>query len=472
MLDKSAAERIYNSGKESTISKLIEQDARIDQLQDKIDHLSKNSGNSSKPPSSDIVKPSKKKSYRGRRKKKGGQLGHPKHEREAFVVEEITESHTYKLSSCPNCGGILTKAQDKKPRILQQVEIPEQKLDKIEHRADAYWCENCQTYHYKSFPEEIKKEGFFKEHISAMLIYLKYCGNMSHSAIVRYLRDTFEIKVSRGFVSKVIHKGARAVDKSYEELFEAIRNEPVVNADETGHKENGNRFWTWAFRSATYALFRISPSRSSEVLIETLGKEFNGVLGCDYFSAYRKYMRCFNVTLQFCLAHLIREIKALVDSHNRSLKNYGLKVLDALKKLFHIIHKRDSYASQQRFIKALQRQKEKVIKIITRYVPKHNKAQNIAKRFRKHADAYFEFITTPGLEPTNNCAEQIIRFVVIYRHMSQGTRSENGRYAAERFFSVIATCALQSRSAFSFIKEAIHNYCKGLSPPSLLSQTA
>jgi hypothetical protein len=40
-----------------------------------------------------------------------------------------------------------------------------------------------------------------------------------------------------------------------------------------------------------------------------LGEEFNGVLGCDYFSAYRRYQREFGVPLQFCLAHLIRDVK-------------------------------------------------------------------------------------------------------------------------------------------------------------------
>jgi transposase len=37
-----------------------------------------------------------------------------------------------------------------------------------------------------------------------------------------------------------------------------------------------------------------------------LGREFDGVLGCDYFSAYRRYMRECGVLLQFCLAHLTR----------------------------------------------------------------------------------------------------------------------------------------------------------------------
>ena len=58
--------------------------------------------------------------------------------------------------------------------------------------------------------------------------------------------------------------------------------------------------------AATFTLFKIDPSRSSQVLVDMLGKEFRGVLGCDYFSAYRKYMGDFNVLVQFCLAHLLR----------------------------------------------------------------------------------------------------------------------------------------------------------------------
>jgi hypothetical protein len=33
-------------------------------------------------------------------------------------------------------------------------------------------------------------------------------------------------------------------------------------------------------------------------LIKVLGTEFDGVLGCDYFSSYRSYMDQFDVTIQ------------------------------------------------------------------------------------------------------------------------------------------------------------------------------
>ena len=41
-------------------------------------------------------------------------------------------------------------------------------------------------------------------------------------------------------------------------------------------------------------------------------------------------------------------------------------------------------------------------------------------------------MTTPEVDPTNNSAEQAIRFVVIDRHITQGTRSETGRRWSER----------------------------------------
>ncbi|MBU2550047.1 MAG: transposase, partial [Proteobacteria bacterium] len=82
---------------------------------------------------------------------------------------------------------------------------------------------------------------------------------------------------------------------------------------------------------------------------------------------------------------------------------------------------------------------------------------------------YFRFITTPDIEPTNNLAEQAIRFVVIDRRITQGTRSEGGRQWCERIWTIIATCVAQSRSVFNFIFEAVQAYFQGLQPPSLLN---
>ncbi|CAN5895292.1 hypothetical protein BH23PLA1_BH23PLA1_40180 [soil metagenome] len=77
------------------------------------------------------------------------------------------------------------------------------------------------------------------------------------------------------------------------------------------------------------------------------------------------------------------------------------------------------------------------------------------RRFEKHGANYFEFLTTPGVEPTNNLAEQVIRFVVLDRLVTQGTRSASGNRWCERIWTVIATCGQQGRSVFDFLYEAV-----------------
>src|SRR5438046_7350481 len=103
-------------------------------------------------------------------------------------------------------------------------------------------------------------------------------------------------------------------------------------------------------------------------------------------------------------------------------------------------------------------------------VPEASEAKNMARRFELHGAAYFQFITTPGLEPTNNLAEQAIRFVVIDRHITQGTRSEGGNRWSERIWTVIATCAAQGLSVYEFLCASIQTFWDGLPQPSLAPQ--
>ena len=157
----------------------------------------------------------------------------------------------------------------------------------------------------------MRRAGLLGPRLTALVAYLKCVGHASFSTVRKFLRDVVGVRVSRGYLAKVCAKVSASLAFSYEQLLALLPLQPVVNADETGHKNNGQRFWTWCFRAPLFTLFKISPSRGSDVLLEVLGAEFDGVLGCDYFSAYRKYLGDCNVLVQFCLAHLIRDIKFL-----------------------------------------------------------------------------------------------------------------------------------------------------------------
>lgn len=448
---------------------------KVNELERKVSQLSKNSSNSSKPPSSDIVRPPKKRQQHGKRKI-GAQPGSPRYLRTLFAPEEIDFFHDYRLEVCPECGHEEVTFLDQPPRVQQQMEIKEILICKEEHRSWPVWCNRCGKIHYHPFPDAVVKEGLFKTRLSALVTYMKGIHHASYSTIRKFVRDVLGEKVSRGYLRKVVAKASAALEAPYTELLERVPLETVINVDETGHKENGEKFWTWVFRADLYVLFKIDKSRGSKVLLDVLGEQFNGTLGCDYFSAYRKYMGDFDVTVQFCLAHLIRDIKYLTSLSDAGTSAYGKQLLKAVKALFKVIHNEANLESDA-LQKALAKARDHIQQVALENVPSrlnskgkelNKEAHNMAKRFRKHGKAYFEFITTPGVEPTNNLAEQAVRFVVIDRRITQGTRSEKGRETCERLWSVIGTCNLQGRSAFEFILTALKAHFNGTTPPSLL----
>ncbi|HEX9640983.1 MAG TPA: IS66 family transposase, partial [Candidatus Krumholzibacteria bacterium] len=317
------------------------QQRRIADLESDLAKARKNSSTSSKPPSSDIVtapgdpKTSKKQGKRT----KGAQPGHPKHEREPFAPEAVDETHDHRLEFCPDCGtGLLEAAQP--PRVVQQVEIVRVPIRIDEHRGHPAFCPNCQKIHYAPLPAQVEHGQLAGPRLTALVAYLKGMCHASFSTIRKFLRDVVGVTLSRGYLRKLVEKVSDRLAGSYAELLRLLAAERTLNVDETGHKENGERFWTWCFRAQLFTLFRIDKSRGSEVLLEVLGEEFDGVLGCDYFSAYRKFMGDCDVRVQFCLAHLIRDVRFLTTLPDKVTKNYGERVLGRLRELFAVIHRR------------------------------------------------------------------------------------------------------------------------------------
>jgi transposase len=341
-----------------------------------------------------------------------------------------------------------------------------------QHDSQLQWCARCKKTFVPKFPDELRKAGLVGPRLTAMVGFLKGVCHMSYSAIRKYFRDVIGVRISRGMLRKLVAKVTASLADPYDALLAMLAEEKRLNVDETGHKENGKRLWTWCFRAYLYTVYKISPSRGSDVLVEVLGKEFDGILSCDYFSAYRKYMKDFDVLMQFCLAHFIRDVKFLADHPNKKNKTHGQRLLADLRKLFGVIHRRDEYASQERFHRELEKARDQLVWDATRKSPQTTEAYNLATRFREHGESYFRFITEPNVEPTNNLAEQAIRFVAIHRRLTQGTRSEDGRRWCERIWTVIQTCGQQRRSVFEFLCAAVTAHFRSEPAPSLVPDTS
>jgi transposase len=442
--------------------------ASVAELQERLAGARKDSSTSSKPPSSDIVKPPPPPPPEGQAKRSlGGQPGHPRHERPLVGPELLNGgSHTHVPEICPQCGHGL-QVSPLSPRVVQQIDIETVPIRIEEHCALAGWCPHCRKVHYAALPSGIDQGGLVGPRLTTLIAYLKGVCHASYSTVRKFLRDVVGVTISRGQLANVITKVSAALDAPYEALVEDLAAQARLNVDETGHRELGEQWWTWCFRASLYTVFKIDPTRSGDVLVEVLGEEFNGVLGCDYFAAYRRYMRECNVVVQFCLAHLIRDVKYLTTLPAAQDRAYGERLREALRGLFGIIHRRAELPDWA-FAARLQAARAEVVRQALTDVPTTRASQNIAARFVKHGQAYFEFVTTPGVEPTNNLAEQAIRFVVIDRRLTQGTRGEKGRRWCERIWTAIATCTQQGRSIFEYLSAAVAAYFNGDDAPSLL----
>jgi len=441
--------------------KVLEQ--KIQRLEEKIAQLEKNSSNSSKPPSSDIVKPLKILCRFGRKRKRGGQHGHRKFSRQPFEPQQVDEVIEYELKDKDAVG---LKPLDEW-FVIQQVELPEKMYRVIEHRARKYLDPVTGKIHIAPMPDEISKGRLFGADINAAVAFMKGNCHMSYTTIQQFFKELIRLDVSRGMLCKATQKVSLSLQPAYEQLAQRLPQEPQIGIDETGHHDGGKLHWTWCFAPPDYSLFRIDKSRGCEVLERMLGSDFTGLICADYWGAYRKYARLFDVRMQYCMAHLIREICFLAEHSIKKLSRWGHSLLKWLKKLFKTLHCRDKLTAKG-FLRSLVQIKEGFLSRMRR-PPDYTLAKKLARRFRgMAAEDYFRFTTEPDVEPTNNNTERQIRPVVIDRRITQGTRGDAGMRWCERIWTILATCKKQDRNVFDFIRHTLLAHWNNTCYPELL----
>jgi transposase len=65
------------------------------------------------------------------------------------------------------------------------------------------------------------------------------------------------------------------------------------------------------------------------------------------------------------------------------------------------------------------------------------------------------FVTTVGVEPTNNAAERAIRPAVIWRRTSFGSQTKTGSVFVARMLTVVTTLKSQKRNVLEFMTQAV-----------------
>ena len=438
-----------------------------------------NSTTTSKPPSSDGL--AGRQRERGRRtksrRKPGGQPGHSGHARPLVPTERVNTSVDLVPEACRHCQHALHARDDVgDPRRHQVTELPPIEAHITEYRCHRRQCPACGKMTQAPLPEDL--DGQFGPQLTALIAYLTVVCRLPRSMVQRLLEAALHIPISVGSTQKAWEEASAAVAGPYRELQDALPHQRVLNADETGHRTNGDKRWIWALVARTFIFYQIATSRGSDVLHRLLGPTFTGILGSDRLPSYLTYAAN---QRQFCWSHFTRNLLSAQElAKTPAAQRFCREALTLQKRLFRLWHRfrgdphaRGAPLTRQQLITKVLPIEKKFFALAGRSVNAANdEVRNLARALFLHLPHFFTFVYKEGVEPTNNAAERALRTAVQWRKIMFGTRSNDGEVAVARLLTVTRTCQLQQLNALVYLTAAIRAHRRRHVVASLLSKSA
>lgn len=425
------------------------------------EQVNRNSRNSSKPPSSDPAHVKRSPPRRPTGRKRGGQPGHRRHQRDLVPPERVGKTVEIKPERCRRCGHRL-EGEDSEPIRHQVAELPPVEPEVTEYRLHRLGCPECGTSTCGALPEGVPR-GCFGPRLQAVLSLLAGAYRLSKRAIQGLVADVFGLSISTGMISKLEQQTAAALEEPYRELCDEVPDQ-CVGIDETSWREQRSRAWLWVVVTSVATVFRIACSRGAKVAQELLGSGYERVATTDRAKAY-----CWIDLRQLCWAHLRRDFQAMIDRKNSGSK-IGKALLELSNQMFHLWHRlkegKLSRSTFRRYIGPVRRAIREQLERGTRC--RCSKTAATCRELLAQERSLWTFVRVEGVEPTNNRSERGVRPGVLWRRSSGGTDSPRGSRFVERILSVVATCRQQGRSALEFVSECCRSHLRSTKAPSLL----
>lgn len=444
------------------------------------EQVKQNSQNSSRPPSGDGFGKKKADKSTALKRKRGGQKGHPGHEPHLYAESACESIHEHLPSVCKSCGVELSGI-DAHPYRHQSVEIPPIVPQIIEHRLHELVCPHCGVQTRATLPITISRSTH-GERLSACIAWLSSDYRQSHGQLKQLLGRLFGIEISRASINRLRQQMSQALAPVLSEAHDYVQSQPQVHSDETsfsqgngdGHNPNLTQGWLWVLVTQFVTVFEVALSRSQAMAQKMIGAAYCGIVISDRYSSYA-WLNA--PQRQVCWAHLKRDFTAMAERSGVS-QEIGQALLQRQKRLFRWWHRvRDATMSREKFQVAVAalRQGFKAELEMAAALPIGPKEKSpLAKTVRtcgqilKLEAALWTFVDIPGVEPTNNAAEQALRPAVIWRRTSFGSQSEGGSQFAARMLSVVTSLKAQNRDVWDFLTLVSQAARFNLPMPSLI----
>ena len=369
-----------------------------------------------------------------RKERREAERSERKKRKQSFVRRRQlpTEVHEHAVEQCPKCGRKLCGGWLHRTR--QYVEIPETPVRIVEHRIIRRKCGVCGT---QCTPKlDLSCEVLGKSRVGVRLMsfiaYLHTVCRVPLRTIKGQLKLMYGLDLGLGELCQILHAVSEAAKPEYAVLLEEIRGSPVVNADETGWREDGINGYIWSFSTPRVRYFVYRQSRSGQVAKEVLSEEFEGVVVSDFYCGYSVLL----TRHQRCWVHFYRDLKKLVEAcpSDVSVERWVGKVLSIYKQA-------KDFSSDEERSRVRQREffQQALLEVARPYFKSDKPQRILAERIEKFLPELFVFVEDPRVPSENNAAERAVRPCVIARKVSGGTRSAKGSATKAVLMSLFGT---------------------------------
>ncbi|MHB8360121.1 MAG: IS66 family transposase [Thermoplasmataceae archaeon] len=364
--------------------------------------------------------------------KRGAPIGHKGATKVLGEPDEIIHVSTEK---CPKCSHPLSSPIRTEKKAIFDIPPP-QEIKVTEYVLDVYRCSNC-GIEVKAKHMDCPQVGDMGIYLLNYITMLKYNLRGVIRKVQEFLRTNNNLNLSVKGINDALLRVGDACRNEYIAIQEHIRKSKWVHIDETGFHVEGKKFWLWAFRSAENdVLIVIVDSRGRDVVKETLGEDFHGPAIVDGWRVY-SYL----TIIQRCWAHLIREVDAFKSLENgKELSEEIHATFSELKESLKSENMDDRRSMKEKYDTRM----EEIMKRYDSFGELHKPVEYI----RNGLGSWFTCLLYPGMEPTNNLAEQAIREHVVIRKIIGTFRSKEGSQNYQYISSLLATWNLKGESMF------------------------
>jgi len=335
------------------------------------------------------------------------------------------------MDECPDCGNELGPPLYVKRRTVE--ELPGlQPMRVIEYEEAHYFCANCESEVIDRNPD-CPPDGRFGKNVYVQTTLLKFQERLP----LEKIGSVFErqgLEVSSPTLLELLRRTTEWLRPEYERILTNVRSSQVVYTDQTGIGVDGTNFWIWDFVTDSETLFAIMDNKGMRVMEETLGKRWDGTLVCDGLRSHHSFARKSGAKIQRCWAHLFRESKELAEKYKEAKPlDRGLHgIFDRLKRALE-----KEPPPEKR--KKLARNAKRAMRYWMHKRYKKTKVLEFIEKIRRGYPYWFTFVTTPGVEPTNNRAELALREIVVQRKIIGTLRNGKGTRIYETLPTLLET---------------------------------